>query len=245
MPLFVEPFLADTQHLSDEEIGIYTRLLALAWLQSTCDLPNDPQWLMRRLRKTEDEYQRLVQPIIDEFWRENKQHRLEQKRQRKERAYVRKNIAQKRTAAAKRWKQTKSDDAAGYAASHDPAYAPHMHTHTHPHTHLTEEDNKELSSSDAASASNGQDEDAMLYREGKELLGPKAGSLITKLKRAKGVKTARMVLATAKTKDDPQAYIAAAANKTTDQAQREREREAALDEVFGPMQTVEQKGKIA
>lgn len=56
------------------------------------------------------------------------------------------------------------------------------------------------------------DPDAELFRRGKEVLGPKAGGQIAKLKAAKGgvVSLARAVIETAASKDKPAEYVAAA-----------------------------------
>jgi len=56
------------------------------------------------------------------------------------------------------------------------------------------------------------DPDAELFRRGREVLGPKAGGQIAKLKAAKGgvVSLARAVIETAASKDKPAEYVAAA-----------------------------------
>lgn len=55
------------------------------------------------------------------------------------------------------------------------------------------------------------DEDAELYRRGKQVLGPKAGGQIAKLKASKGgsISLARAAIETASTKENPAEYIAA------------------------------------
>lgn len=87
MPLFVDDFEADTAHLSLEEDGAYNRLLRLCWRQSDCSVPDDRDWLIRRMRVDSDTFDRVVTPIINEFFRRSG-GRIWQKRQRKEHDYV-------------------------------------------------------------------------------------------------------------------------------------------------------------
>lgn len=107
MPLWTDVLAADTDHLSHEEYGLYQRMLNVAWRTPTCDLPNDPAWLMRRFRLSPDQFESLCQPIIVEFWHVNARKRLEQKRQKKERAYVEKKTQKSASAAKLRWNKEK------------------------------------------------------------------------------------------------------------------------------------------
>lgn len=68
LPLFVADYEADTAHLSVEEDGAYMRLLRLCWRTPGCSIPDDPVWIMRRLRVTREEFERAVQPVLDEFF---------------------------------------------------------------------------------------------------------------------------------------------------------------------------------
>lgn len=63
IPLYVEPLLADTFHLSDAEFGLYMRVLCRMWLAPDARLPNDWKWLERKLATTREE----LEPIIREF----------------------------------------------------------------------------------------------------------------------------------------------------------------------------------
>lgn len=88
MPLFVDAFDSDTGHLSLEEDGAYNRLLRLCWKTADCSVPDDPSWIARKLRLTPVDFERVVVPIIAEFFT-RESGRIFQKRQRKEFAYVR------------------------------------------------------------------------------------------------------------------------------------------------------------
>lgn len=111
LPLWTDALAADTDHLTHEEYGLYQRMLNVAWRSPGCDLPNDPTWIRRRFRLSEEDFSRIGQPIIDEFWHVTKRGRLEQKRLTKERAYVSEKSAKQRTKAVTRWNKTKTDDA--------------------------------------------------------------------------------------------------------------------------------------
>lgn len=68
LPLWVSDYEAKTAHLSFEEDGAYSRLLRLAWTCPGGTLPHDDVWLMRRLRSTEEFFDRVVKPVLKEFF---------------------------------------------------------------------------------------------------------------------------------------------------------------------------------
>lgn len=68
LPLFVDDYEAATAHLTLEEDGLYMRLLRLCWRTPRCTIPDDPEWIMRRLRVDRDTFERLALPLIDEFF---------------------------------------------------------------------------------------------------------------------------------------------------------------------------------
>ncbi len=100
MPYYVDDFEAATAHLTIEEDGAYNRLLRLCWRTSGCSLPDDPEWIARRMRVDLETYHRVIEPIIDEFFRRQK-GRVFQKRQTAE--WVRAiETSDKRAAAGKK-----------------------------------------------------------------------------------------------------------------------------------------------
>lgn len=68
IPLYVDDYEAATAHLTIEEDGAYNRLLRLCWRTPGCSVPDDPKWIMRRMRVSADDYYRVVEPLIDEFF---------------------------------------------------------------------------------------------------------------------------------------------------------------------------------
>lgn len=78
------------------------------------------------------------------------------------------------------------------------------------------------------------DLDALLYRKGRELLGKRNGALITKLKKTMGSPAKALeVIEAAQGRDDPVAYVAAAANGRRGRSEEETERRmAAIREVM-------------
>lgn len=67
-PLYVADYEADTAHLTLEEDGAYLRLLRLCWRTPGCSIPNDPKWIARMMRVTWETYERVVAPILSEFF---------------------------------------------------------------------------------------------------------------------------------------------------------------------------------
>jgi len=71
--LYPKDFEAKTSHLTLEEDGAYNRLLRILWMAPNCEIPNDDQWIMRRLRVDQETYERVVVPVINEFFERSKQ----------------------------------------------------------------------------------------------------------------------------------------------------------------------------
>lgn len=67
-PMYPADFEADTSHLSMAEDGAYNRLLRLMWMTPGCTLPDDDAWLRRRMRATEQEFEAVVRPVLEEFF---------------------------------------------------------------------------------------------------------------------------------------------------------------------------------
>lgn len=108
LPLFVDDYEAATTHLSLEEDGAYTRLLRLSWRTPGCSIPTDDEWIRRRMRVDELTYQRVVLPVLCEFF-EKRKRRWVQKRLLSESVFVNErkramSDAGKRGASA-RWRE--------------------------------------------------------------------------------------------------------------------------------------------
>lgn len=68
-PMYPADFEADTSHLTLEEDGAYNRLLRLMWMTPGCSLPDDDAWIMRRMRVDEATFKRVINPLIEEFFK--------------------------------------------------------------------------------------------------------------------------------------------------------------------------------
>lgn len=110
IPLYVDDYEAATAHLTIEEDGAYNRLLRLCWRTPGCSVPDDPKWIMRKMRVSADDYYRVVEPIIDEFFTRGMgrvfQARLQLEQQRAESTHQKKSDAGKK-GNAKRWHSSK------------------------------------------------------------------------------------------------------------------------------------------
>lgn len=69
LPLFVDDYDAATSHLTLEEDGAYSRLLRLCWRSPRCTIPDDPQWIMRQMRVDRETFDRVIEPLIKEFFK--------------------------------------------------------------------------------------------------------------------------------------------------------------------------------
>jgi uncharacterized protein YdaU (DUF1376 family) len=67
-PMYPSDFEAKTSHLTLEEDGAYNRLLRLSWMTPGCSLPDDPAWIARRMRIDAATFERVVAPLLDEFF---------------------------------------------------------------------------------------------------------------------------------------------------------------------------------
>jgi len=80
MPFYIDDYEAHTTHLTIFEDGVYNRLLRLCWRQNTCSIPDDPEWIRRKMRVSQAEFDDTVKLIIKEFFI-SKKGRVFQKRQ--------------------------------------------------------------------------------------------------------------------------------------------------------------------
>lgn len=105
LPLFTDAYIADTQHLTNEEHGVYLRLLMFAWRSPGCVLPDNDKRLAIMVGVTPTVWKRL-KPVVMDFWT------LEngcwtQKRLKFQRKYV-ESITEKKRAAGKASAKAKS-----------------------------------------------------------------------------------------------------------------------------------------
>lgn len=125
-PLATDAFLADTDHLSDEETGRYARLLIALWRAPQQRLPNQDAWLARKFKKSIDEVKTELRPLIDEFC-QNDGNWITQKRITKEFKRAQKSVKQRSDAAKARWLKEKMESerkASTYGARSAPTPIP-------------------------------------------------------------------------------------------------------------------------
>lgn len=67
MPFWTDAYIADTQHLTNEEHGIYLRMLIFAWRTPKCTLPNDDKRLATMVGLTPHKWNK-IKPEIMKFW---------------------------------------------------------------------------------------------------------------------------------------------------------------------------------
>lgn len=105
LPLWTDAYLADTLHLTDQQHGIYLRLLMMIWRAPDCRIPNNDEWLARRFGSVE--YVREhVRPITTEFCTSTGNF-LSQKRLKRELEYLKRRSEKQASRTRKRWE---SDD---------------------------------------------------------------------------------------------------------------------------------------
>lgn len=67
LPIWTDAYIADTQHLTNEEHGVYLRLLMFAWRTAECALPDDDRRLALMVGVTAKKWATL-KPVVMRFW---------------------------------------------------------------------------------------------------------------------------------------------------------------------------------
>ena len=67
MPLWTDAYLADCGHLDDAETGRYLLMLIHLWRAPRQRFPNDDAWLARKFRRSIEDVQSQIRPLITEF----------------------------------------------------------------------------------------------------------------------------------------------------------------------------------
>jgi uncharacterized protein YdaU (DUF1376 family) len=98
MRLWMAQFSADTAHMSAAQIGNHVRLLALAWRWSNCSVPDDCDWICRRLGICPEDFASDVAPVLSDLWVSDGVD-LHNPEQRSERFHVEQRSEQARQAA--------------------------------------------------------------------------------------------------------------------------------------------------
>lgn len=101
LPVHVQRWLSELSDLTLEEHGAYFLTVMQMWLQPDCGMPNDPEWLRKKLHVHPQKWRRLW-PVILSFMNEI-DGRLYQKTLSEERQYLRDKSAKGSSNANKRW----------------------------------------------------------------------------------------------------------------------------------------------
>jgi uncharacterized protein YdaU (DUF1376 family) len=96
LPLWTDAYIADTVHLTNEEHGIYLRLLMFAWRSPDCSLPDDDKRLALMVGISPAKWEK-IKPVVMEFWKRSSGKWI-QKRLRAERDFVERSRQQKAAA---------------------------------------------------------------------------------------------------------------------------------------------------
>jgi uncharacterized protein YdaU (DUF1376 family) len=115
--LWTDAWVADTYHLSRSERGTYMDLLILMWRTPGCRVPNDNEWLGRKLRMTIPEVETELRPLITEFCTSDGNY-ITQRRLAKEFLWAQKTRKVQSDRAKLRWNKEKNI-CQGNAAPHD------------------------------------------------------------------------------------------------------------------------------
>ena len=67
MPLWTDAYLADCGHLDDAETGRYLMMLIHLWRAPNQRFPNDDEWLARKFRRSVEDVNSQLRPLILEF----------------------------------------------------------------------------------------------------------------------------------------------------------------------------------
>lgn len=102
IPLWTDAYIADTTHLTNEEHGVYLRLLMFAWRSENCALPDNDKRLALMVGLSPKKWQTLRATIEQFFTVEN--GTWTQKRLTREREFVTRQSEKNRAAAEARWK---------------------------------------------------------------------------------------------------------------------------------------------
>lgn len=117
-PMYPADFEAKTSHLTLEEDGAYNRLLRLCWMTPGCSLPDDAAWIARRMRVSAADFDRVVRPLLDEFFKREKGRvfspRLTEEWEKVDETYRKRSEAGKKGGRPKAVENKQKDEKAGF-----------------------------------------------------------------------------------------------------------------------------------
>ena len=120
LPIWTDAYMLDCGHLSDAEHGRYFLLLMLIWRSPECRIPNEPDWIARKLKRSVAEYEKDVLPLVKEFCKTTGNW-ITQKRLTKEFLYLQNKSKSQTVRANLRWNKGK-DSCVNDAPTPTPIY---------------------------------------------------------------------------------------------------------------------------
>jgi uncharacterized protein YdaU (DUF1376 family) len=119
LPIYIDDLHMDTRHLSNEQFGLYVKLLMAAWRDHDNSLPNDPAMICRLVGETGHRKGKIME-LVEQFFHvdENRwrQKRLDKTRRKVSRNYRQKVAASRKASEARRLKNNKTRSPAGKSA---------------------------------------------------------------------------------------------------------------------------------
>lgn len=106
LPVWTDAYLADCHHLDDAEHGRYFLLLMLMWRSPQCRIPNDDEWIAKRLHRDADAVRTHIRPLVREFC-ETDGEWLVQRRLQKEWRWLQEKRKKNSQSAKARWDKEK------------------------------------------------------------------------------------------------------------------------------------------
>lgn len=108
LPIWTDAYMLDCGHLSDAEHGRYFLLLMLIWRTPGCHIPNEPEWIARKLKRSVEAYHSEIAPLIAEFCNMTGNW-ISQKRLTNEHLFLQKQSKLQSDRANVRWGNEKKD----------------------------------------------------------------------------------------------------------------------------------------
>lgn len=188
------------RHLSFAQRGAYEALRHLQWMTPGCSIPEDNDWIMRKLAITPEEYGTYVIPVLEEFFVMNKQNRLHDPYVTERFAWVTDKSKKGKVGANARWDKEKplcDRNASGNGKEKK---------------RKERKDKKDtIDPKEGSIGAGAPDPRKMIYDLGKQLLGKSAGGQITRICKQEGGDMGRAlsVLLKAQLAASPAEYIGA------------------------------------
>jgi uncharacterized protein YdaU (DUF1376 family) len=152
LPLWTDAYIADTQHLTNEEHGVYLRLLMFAWRTPDCALPDDDKRLAIMVGVTPKKWT-LIKASVMSFWTLSegswRQKKLSSEREFVERQRKQKSAAGKASAASKSLKNNNVEPTA--VGTKDSTEGQHKGNNPYPYPHPRKKEEPNGSSKRAGS----------------------------------------------------------------------------------------------